>query len=98
MLRNNADFRLCSYFEPGLPVVTAHQSVAQNLCDTWRSTIEISAALLGAQFLLENRSSIRYGFRAGETTQRIRHRVKVTSLTLILIYDYSIYRLKFLVR
>ena len=61
-------------------------------------TIEISAALLGAQFLLENRSPIRYGFRAGETTQRIRHRVKVTSLTLILIYDYSIYRPKFLVR
>ena len=34
MLRNNADVRLCSYFEPGLPVVTGHQSVAQNLYDT----------------------------------------------------------------
>ena len=96
MLRNNADVCWCSYFELGLPVVTAHQSVAQNVCDMWRSTIENNAALLGAQFL-ENRSPTRYCFRAGETTQRIRHRVKVTSLTLILIYDYSIYSPKFLV-
>ena len=24
MLRNNADARRCSYFEPGLPVITLH--------------------------------------------------------------------------
>ena len=51
MLRNNADVRRCSYFELGLPVVTAHQSVVQNPCDMRRSTIEISAALFDAQFL-----------------------------------------------
>ena len=66
------------------PTKVCHRTYA--ICD--RSTIEISAALLGAQFL-ENRSPIRYGLRAGETTQRIRHRVKVTSLTLILNYDPS---------
>ena len=72
---------------------TLHQSVAQNLSDMWRSTIEIGAEQIRSvteiapksPFSCVNRIPVRYGFRTD--AKAIRH-----SMNTYQICDSSLYR------